>query len=258
MSVIRGSFRALAIPLLLALTMEVWFRVFVRISDIIAPPTAILSAGVRSFMNGDLLFATGQTFLAAGAGLIVGGGAGALSGLVLGLSPSSAKVASTTIELLRPIPVIAIIPLAMLAYGFGYQMEVSIVALATFWPSLILSQKSVAQINRGLFEVGRVLALGPVEKFIKIILPAALPRLFLALRVSVGIAIIVAVTVEIAANPQGIGYFMMTAQQSLQPDLMLWGLVWIGIMGWGLNVLLVRSEKRLFGRSLGHQARPAR
>jgi NitT/TauT family transport system permease protein len=64
-----------------------------------------------------------------------------------------------------------------------------------------------------------------------------------------GIALTVAVTVEVSTNPLGLGYGMMLAEQSLHPELMLAYLLWIGIIGWGLNFAIVNAQRRLFGRS---------
>ena len=80
-------------------------------------------------------------------------------------------------------------------------------------------------------------------------IPAALPRIFVAFRLSAGIALIVAVTVEIAINPIGLGAGIMLAQQALRPDLMLAYLFWIGVIGYALNVLLIAAQRRLFGRA---------
>ena len=91
--------------------------------------------------------------------------------------------------------------------------------------------------------------LPPAQRVWKIIIPAALPRIFVAFRLAAGIALIVAVTVEIAINPLGLGAGIMLAQQALRPDLMLAYLVWIGAIGYALNVLLVVAQKRLFGRA---------
>ena len=124
-----------------------------------------------------------------------------------------------SIEVLRPVPSVALIPLAMLMFGFGARMEVSIVAFATFWPTLILVQSAVQQVEPRLLEVSRVLGLSARERACKIVLPAIVPRLFVALRLGVAVALVVAVTVEIAANPNGMGYAMMIAQQSLDPAL---------------------------------------
>jgi ABC-type nitrate/sulfonate/bicarbonate transport system permease component len=79
--------------------------------------------------------------------------------------------------------------------------------------------------------------------------PAALPRIFVAFRLAAGFALIVAVTIEIAINPLGLGAGMMIAGQALRPELMLAYLVWIGIVGFALNLLLIFAQQRLFGRA---------
>jgi ABC-type nitrate/sulfonate/bicarbonate transport system permease component len=152
-----------------------------------------------------------------------------------------------SIEAFRPIPAVALIPIALLIFGFGFRMEIAIVAFAAFWPVLILSRSAVAGVEPRLIQVARALGFGMAARVWKIVLPAALPRIFVAFRLAAGIALIVAVTVEIAANPLGLGYGMMLAQQTLRPELMLAFLVWLGIVGWGMNQVLVWSQRRLFG-----------
>jgi ABC-type nitrate/sulfonate/bicarbonate transport system permease component len=76
-----------------------------------------------------------------------------------------------------------------------------------------------------------------------------LPRIFVALRLAVGISLVVAVTVEIAVNPIGLGNGIMTAGQALRPDVMLAYLLWIGIVGFALNAALVFAQNRLFGQA---------
>jgi sulfonate transport system permease protein len=143
---------------------------------------------------------------------------------------------------LRPIPSVALIPLAMLVFGFGFRLEISVVALACFWPILILTQAAVQQVEPCLLEVARALQLSQREQFIKIVLPAIIPRLFVALRLGVAIALVVAVTVEIAANPHGMGYAIIYAQQSLDPALMLAWLCWIGIVGFAINFVAMKLQ----------------
>ena len=81
-----------------------------------------------------------------------------------------------------------------------------------------------------------------------------MPRIFVALRLAAGISLVVAVTVEIAVNPQGLGYGVMTAGQALRPDLMLAYVVWIGIVGFALNAGLVFAQRRLFGKAADVEA----
>src|SRR6202044_4110221 len=117
-----------------------------------------------------------------------------------------------------------------------------------FWPLMILSRAAVGGVEPRLIEVARALRLSPVQRTVKIVAPAALPRIFVAFRLAAGVSLIVAVTVEIAVNPLGLGAGIMTAGQALRPELMLAYLLWIGIVGFALNAILIFAQQRLFGR----------
>lgn len=218
-------------------------------SESIAAPSAAAVAGLAAFTDGSLLRATLQTLAAAFAGLGLGGGIGLASGLLLGMLPVLDRLMDVTVEALHPIPAVALIPIALLVYGFGYRMEIAVVAFACIWPVLVLTRAAILGIEPRLLEVGRALRFGFVHRITKIVLPAALPRIFVAFRLAAGVALIVAVTCEITANPIGLGYGMMTAEQSLQPALMLAFLAWIGVVGWGVNLALMNLQSRLFGRA---------
>jgi ABC-type nitrate/sulfonate/bicarbonate transport system permease component len=227
--------RALAVPVLLLAALEWYARTIARGSDAIAPPTVALQALAKAAMDGSLWQATAFTLGSAALGLAVGSALGLLLGIALGLAPRAARMAFLSVEVLRPVPSVALIPLAMLVFGFGLRMEVSVVAFATFWPMLVLAQAAARQVAPQLLEVAAALELSPAQRVRKIVLPAMAPRLFVALRLGVAVALVVAVTVEIAANPSGMGYAMMIAQQSLDPALMLAWLFWIGVVGYAIN-----------------------
>ena len=211
-------------------------------SDALAPPSAALRAFAGAATDGSLWQATAFTLGAAALGLAIGAGLGIALGIALGLWRRAARMGDLSIELLRPVPSVALIPLAMLVFGFGLRMEVAVVAFATFWPLLVLTQAAVAQVEPRLLEVSRVLGLSPWQRSVKIVLPAIVPRLFVALRLGVAVALVVAVTVEIAANPNGMGYAMMIAQQSLDPALMLAWLGWIGVVGYAVNAAALKLQ----------------
>ncbi len=212
-------------------------------SDALAPPSAAARAFAGAALDGSLWQATGFTLGTAALGLLLGAVLGIALGLVLGLSRRAARLGSVTIEVLRPVPSVALIPLAMLGFGFGVRMELAIVAFATFWPLLVLVQAAVQQVEPRLLEVSRVLGLSARERAFKIVLPAIVPRLFVALRLGVAVALVVAVTVEIAANPNGMGYAMMIAQQSFDPALMLAWLGWIGVVGFAINAAMLWLQR---------------
>lgn len=237
--------KSLVFPAVLLGSLELWARTTGQGSDAIAPPSAALLAFGGALMDGSLLEATAFTLGSAALGLLIGALGGLLLGTLLGLSRRAGQLGYLSVEVARPIPSVALIPLAMLVFGFGLRMEVSVVAFACLWPMLVLTQAAVLQVEPRLLEVARALQLSPLQRFVWIVGPAIVPRLFVALRLGVAIALVVAVTVEIAANPHGMGYAMMIAQQSLDPALMLAWLAWIGVVGYAINVGALALQRRV-------------
>lgn len=240
--------RGALLPIVLIAAAEIAARAVDLRSDSLASPSAILAAGLQTLIDGSVFRITAQTLGAALGGLTIGATLGLAGGIVLGLYQSLDCLLEFSIEVIRPIPSVALIPIAMLVFGFGYSMEISVVAFSVVWPMLILTRAAVAGIEPSLLEVASALRLSFPAKVGKIILLAALPRIFVAFRLCTGIALIVAVTVEIAANPLGLGYNMMVAQQSLHPALMFALLVWLALIGWSLNSFMIWLQLRLFGR----------
>ena len=245
----RDWWKGLVIPAVLIAAAEIAMRLSNTTSMSLAAPSDILAALVRVLLDGSMLAATRDTLASAGAGLLIGGLLGLLLGMIFGLMPIVNRLMEVTVETIRPIPSVAVLPIAMLVFGFGYSMEIAIVAFSCLWPVMILTRAAMAGIEPRLTEVARALRLSTAQRIVKIVLPAALPRIMVAVRLAAAIALVVAVTVEIAANPLGLGYGILVAQQGLQPDLMLAYLVWIGVVGWSLNAILAFAEKRLFGRA---------
>jgi ABC-type nitrate/sulfonate/bicarbonate transport system permease component len=240
--------QALALPALLIAFAEIGARA-AGPSDAFAPPSAVAGAMAEALGDGSMLEATRDTLVSAFGGLAIGAGLGLALGIVLGSVRWLDRLLELTIELLRPIPSVAVIPIGLVALGFGYGLEITIVAFSCLWPLLLLTRAAVRGVEPRLIEVARALRLTPLNRVFKIVAPAALPRIFIAFRLAAGVSLIVAVTVEIAVNPQGLGYGVMTAGQALRPELMLAYLVWIGIVGYALNALLIFAQNRLFGRA---------
>jgi NitT/TauT family transport system permease protein len=226
------------VPALFIAIWEISSRTGVLTLESLSRPSDIILAGISSLGDGSILVATVQTFETALLGLSIAAIAGIVSGAVLGLSPVLERVVDPTIEALRPIPAVAFIPLALMMFGFGVSMEATIVAYACVWPILIVTISAVQAVEPRLLEVAEVLEMTFVERLYKIILPAAFARINVSLRVAAGIALVVAVTVEIVLNPRGLGYSLMLAQQSLRVDVMYAQLLWLCVIGYVLNALL--------------------
>lgn len=238
--------KALLLPVALLVLAELALRISSFKSDSIAPPSEVLAAGFRALLDGSIAMATGETLLSAFGGLALGGALGLVIGILLGSIAILDRLFDFSIEAIRPIPPIALMPIALMVFGFGFRLEIAVVAFATVWPVLILTRAAIAGIEPQMLEVARALRLSFGAAVLKIVVPATLPRVFVALRLAAGVALIVAVTVEITVNPVGLGYAIMIAGQSLQPALMLALLIWTGLVGWGLNLALQSAERVLF------------
>jgi NitT/TauT family transport system permease protein len=99
--------------------------------------------------------------------------------------------------------------------------------------------------------------MGALQRARKIALPASLPGIFVGFRIAIGAALIVAVTVEIAANPIGLGHAMMQSEERLRPDLVFAYLFWVGLVGWLVNAGVERLQRRLSARAPQPPGRPA-
>jgi ABC-type nitrate/sulfonate/bicarbonate transport system permease component len=214
------------------------------ISNTLAPPVPVAAAMFRMIFDGSVIVAGAQTLLAALLGLILGGGIGLAIGLGGGMVRAVAAVLRGPVEVLRPLPAIALVPLMTITFGLGLAMEVYVVAFAVVWPCIILTQHAVQNVDRRLIEVADVLELGQLARIRKIILPAIWPRLIIMVRFSAAIALLIAVTVELVSNPWGLGHAMMVSEEGFEPAKMLAYLVVITLIGWGLNWALVNVERR--------------
>ena len=217
------------------------------VSDTLAPPGAVLIALLKLIIAGDVLRASLDTLVAALLGMALGVALGSLIGLLSGLLPPVAAAIHGPVEILRPLPAIALVPFATIALGLGLKMEVSVIAFAVIWPAIILTAQAVGQIEPQLLDVADALELGRTARAWKIVLPAILPRLVVMLRFAAGIALLIAVTVELVSNPRGLGHAMMLAAEAYTPAPMLAYLIVIAAIGWGLNAALLAGERRILG-----------
>ncbi|KQV41305.1 ABC transporter permease subunit [Rhizobium sp. Root1204] len=214
----------------------------------VARPSEVVRRLFVEMASGHLLTLTRETLGAAITGLFFGTLIGVTCGILFGLVRPIDRLMEVTIELLRPVPFIVLIPMIMMMLGVGLKMEATAIAIGTFWPNMLMSRAAMRQIEPRLMEVSQVLGLSTLQSCFKIILPATLPRLFVAFRLALGFSLLGAVSVEITANPSGLGSAMMLAQQALQPDAMFAYIVWVALLGWGLAASLNLIETRFFGR----------
>ena len=220
--------------------------------ETVSSPADVLRAALSSLRDGSVLLATWQTLEAAVFGLALAIVAGVLAGALIGGSRIAAAAAGPTVEALRPIPSVAFIPLTLLLFGYGLPMEGLVVAYACVWPILIATADGVRRIEPRLIEVAIAMQMSTWQRMTKIVLPAALGRILVGIRVAAAFALVVAVTVEITVNPRGLGYSLIMAQQKFQVGLMYAQLLWLGLLGVAINAAIGRlgGDMRQSGEQL--------
>ncbi|MGH3321180.1 MAG: ABC transporter permease [Streptosporangiaceae bacterium] len=166
-------------------------------------------------------------------------------GMVVGSSRTLYRFVRPLIEFLRPIPSVALIPLAILIYGTGLQSKVFLVVFASFWPLLVQSLYGVQDVDPVATDTARVYGLGRLERMVRVQLPGAVPYIATGLRLSSAVALILAVTAELVIGSPGLGQAINTARSGGAIPLMYALIIATGLIGWGLNIVFTRVERRV-------------
>jgi ABC-type nitrate/sulfonate/bicarbonate transport system permease component len=217
------------------------------------PPSAILVAGWGLLVSGDLLFNTAHTVGAVLLGWAIACAIGMALGAALGFSPLLRRYSEASLELLRPLPGIAFLPVALLIFNFSLQTELVVMVYASVWPVLTNTMGGVMSVASRLHDVGRTLRLSRRRMLTEVLLPAAAPAIVIGCRLGLGTALVMAIIAEMLGNPHGLGYAVVSELQAMQPERMFVYVLSIGILGLVLNAVLVGlSRLMLRGHARDH------
>jgi sulfonate transport system permease protein len=214
-------------------------------------PTAIVTGLFELISGGQLAVDTVHTLQAVMLGWVIAVFIGVMLGLLMGISPTFRRYSLASVEVLRPMPGIAFVPVALLLFGFSLQTELVVIVLPALWPVLVNTMGGVAGVHRQLFEVGATFRLSRAETITKILLPAALPSILVGMRLSLTLALVLAIVAEMVGDPAGLGYAVVRDQQALHPALMFANVVVIGILGMALNTILIQIASLMFPAASG-------
>ncbi|HET6380161.1 MAG TPA: ABC transporter permease subunit [candidate division Zixibacteria bacterium] len=209
--------------------------------------TGTLAAAAGMLTDAGFLQGVAETLAAWALGL----GVAALIAIPLGVAAGSIApvrhAVNATVELLRPIPSVALIPAAILLLGRDLDMKVALAAYASAWPILINAIYGVGEVDPVSRETARVFGFGRLGMLWRVILPAALPLIVTGVRIAAGFALIVAISSELLAGGGGIGGWMLERSQPGVPREQLYaGIVLTGLLGLAINAGLRLGEARLF------------
>jgi NitT/TauT family transport system permease protein len=255
---VRGALLTLAFPLAVLI---VWhFATYGRKFSLIPPPGDVALELYDLAFGGIFDDAYSQTLhvhLLASMSRVYGGFAIALAvalplGLMIGRIPLVRQLLDPSLQVLRPIPVTAWLPLAMIMFGLGPRSAFFLVCLGAFYPILINTIFGVRSVDPRLFEAASMLGCTGSAQFFKVVLPASLPAIFTGLRLGLGFAWVVIVVGEMTGVQTGLGAIIMEARQLSRTEIVICGMIVIGIAGFITDRLVLLVGRRLLRWSPSH------
>lgn len=222
-------------------------------SRILPAPSAVVSAFWHLLVSGELWHHVKVSAGRALLGLLVGGGLGLLLGLLNGSSRIASTLLDTTLQMIRNIPALALIPLVILWFGIDESAKLFLVAVGVFFPMYINTYHGIRSVDPQLIEMGKSYGLTRWQLYKDIILPGAMPSILVGLRFSLGLVWVLLIVAETISAQAGIGYMTMNAREFLQTDVVLVGILLYALLGKLADVLAQVLERYLLRWHAGYQ-----
>ncbi len=240
--------RAMLAFVSIATVLVVWtfMHAFGLVNPVLIPsPLEVARAAAASIADGSLPRNTLASLLRVVEGFAVAMAVAVPLGALMGMSRTLEGLVEPLIELLRPVPPIAFIPLAILWFGIGEVSKVMIIAYGAFFPIFVNTMSGFRDVDRLHLRAAQALGAHGFELFRDVILPSAFPQIVTGARLGMAMAFIVLVAAELVASSEGLGYLINDARFSFRTDQIFVGIITIGVLGFLLNKGLLEVERRL-------------
>ncbi|MCA2214188.1 ABC transporter permease [Jidongwangia harbinensis] len=241
-------------PLVLLLVWEALSRAGALSPEKLPAPSTVLATGRRLAADGTLGAHLVDSLTRAAAGLVIGGVLALVLGAAAGLLRLGDDAIDPPVQMARMLPHLALVPLLIIWVGIGESMKITLVALGAFFPLYFNTYAGIRDIDERLVEAARTCGLGTWARLRHVILPGALPSLFLGLRLAIGAAWLSLVVGEQTNTENGIGFLMMEAREFSQTDVVVLGLFVYAGLGLLSDLLLRIAERRALGWRRGLRA----
>ncbi len=209
------------------------------------PVSEILKALAAGIGSGELTDVFASTLWRMAVGFCLATLAGVGLGLAMASLPTLDAALTPLVELLRPIPIPAIVPPLILLLGIDDAMKIFVVSFACFFPVLVNTVSGVRAVDPTALDTARTLQVGRLRTMLKVVLPASLPYVLAGMRTSLALALIVSVVAEMIAGSEGIGYYIMTMQYAMRAGDMYAAIFLLAAVGYCLNLVLLGVERWL-------------
>ncbi|AKG21454.1 aliphatic sulfonate ABC transporter permease SsuC [Calothrix sp. 336/3] len=233
------------VPIGLLIIWELLSRVGIIATRILPAPSQVVITAFNLALSGELFHNIGISAARAIAGLLVGGSIGLALGFINGIFPWAETLFDTSVQMIRNIPNLALIPLVILWFGIGDVARLFLTSLGVFFPMYINTFYGIRNIDRGLIEMGQVYGLTSRELLTQIIIPGALSSILVGLRFALGIMWLTLIVAETIAADSGIGYMATNAREFMQTDVVVLCLILYALLG-KLADISARALERKF------------
>ena len=233
------------LPAFLLVAWEAAARTGLISTSVLPAPSAVLAACWRLLLSGELLSNVGTSTWRALGGFAIGGAIGFALGIANGVSRLTRDVTDTTLQMIRNVPHLALIPLVILWFGIGEEAKLFLVALGVFFPIYVNTLLGIQSVDPQLVEMGRIYGMRPFELFRRVILPGALPAIFVGLRYGLGIMWLTLIVAETIAASSGLGHMAMEAREFMLIDVVVLAILIYALLG-KLADSLARGLERHF------------
>ncbi len=220
--------------------------------DYLSTPSDILRALWEIAGDGELTAAVSASLYRVAGGYALGAGVGVLAGLAAGIVPGVRNFFEPLVSLLQSVPKIAFFPVIVLLFGIGHGSKIAIIAVSCFFPLFVSARAAVATVNRHLLWAGRNMGAPPHTLFLRVVMPASLPQLFVGLRIGLAHAFVVLFAAELIGSNAGLGSIITDGENSDRFDLMFAGILCFAVLGFVADrLLLVLRGWLLRGQLIG-------
>jgi len=219
------------VPLVILLVWQIACTTGFVPARVLPAPSDVVLAGWKLLLSGELVRNIWVSFWRAGIGFVIGGGIGFAFGLANGLSELSNKLTDTTLQMVRNIPHLALIPLVILWFGIDEQAKLFLVALGVFFPIYLNTLHGIRTVDPQLIEMGRIYGMNDSELFRRVIFPGALPSIFVGVRFALGIMWLTLIVAETIAASSGLGYMAMQAREFMLIDVVVLSILIYALLG---------------------------
>ncbi len=212
---------------------------------LLTPPSVVILTILKLISAGELLVHIRASLARALMGFLIGSAIAVPHGIAIAWFKHVEDASSPLIDLLRPIPIAALIPVFILWFGIGDTSKIAIIAYGCYFPAVLNTMAGVKNVDANLIKVAKLFGANRLQTLLKVILPAALPFILTGLRYSLSLSLILLVISEMIAAREGLGYLILDAEYTFKTEVMFAGIVTIGIIGFMLNEAMVKAEERL-------------